>query len=191
MWWSRAVLLLALLALGPVGCGFSPIYAKGGRADGSSVSADLALIRVSPIKDRLGQQLRNALVRRFNPQGEPAEYTYDLQVEVSQTSTDLGYRRDALATLGRMAVRASYSLTGNGVVVATNSVEAIVYFDYLGPRYASVAVERDAEERAIIQLSDEIRTIVASSLARYKSNPQDARFRRTGELDTFKPLERR
>ena len=64
MWWSRALLLFAVLALGPTGCGFRPMYGvPSGPA--SSVDANLAAIRVGPIKDRIGQQLRNALVQRL------------------------------------------------------------------------------------------------------------------------------
>lgn len=192
MWWSRAVLVLSLLALGPMGCGFSPLYTKGGgQADSSPVSADLAAIRIQPIKDRLGQQFRNALVSRLTPRGEPGDYAYVLSVDLTSTPSDLGYRRDSFATLGLLTMTASFQLTGNGIAITGGTASTTVYFDYLGPRYASVAMERDAEERAITQLSEDVRSQVAVSIARYKANPKDPKYRQINQQgDAIRPLER-
>ncbi|OAN49265.1 hypothetical protein A6A04_03885 [Paramagnetospirillum marisnigri] len=188
MWWSRVAFVIALLALGPVGCGFSPIYGKRGDAD-SPVSADLAQIRIQPIKDRLGQQLRNALVQRLTPQGEPGAPRFNLAVDVTSSASDMGYRRDSFATLGSLTMNASISLSGDGVSLASGQVKTVVYFDYLGPRYASVAMERDAEERAVAQLADDIRSQVAVAIAAYRANPKDPRFQRL-QSDEIKPYVR-
>lgn len=185
MWWSRAFLLVALLGLGPAGCGFSPMYAKGDGGGKAGVNTDLAGVRISPIKDRLGQKLRNALVQRITPQGEPADYHYTLLVVVTESASDLGYRRDSFATLGNLAMMATINLMGEGVGIMGGSATTVVSFDYLGPRYASVAMERDAEDRAIIQLADDIRGQVAAAIARYKANPNDSRYRKISDTDAI------
>ncbi|TAN71511.1 MAG: hypothetical protein EPN20_04600 [Magnetospirillum sp.] len=182
MWWSRAALLIGLLVLGPTGCGFAPLYAKGG-GDKGGVNDDLAQIRIAPIKDRLGQKLRNALVQRVTPRGEPGDYRYTLLVTLADGVSDLGYRRDSFATLGNFTLTATISLSGNGVTVLAGSSTTTVSFDYLGPRYASLATERDAQDRAISQLAEDIRAQLAVAITRYRGNPNDPLYRKTSELE--------
>ncbi|WP_173985094.1 LPS assembly lipoprotein LptE [Magnetospirillum sp. SS-4] len=167
-----------------MGCGFSPLYARGGEAPAAgSVSEDLSRIRIAPIKDRLGQQLRNALVQRITPRGEPADYLYILTVTVSESTTDLGYRRDNLATLGNLTLSANINVQGDGFSIYGGVANSVASFDYIGPRYASIANERDARDRAIVQLADDIRGQVAAAIARYRANPGDVRYRRGDSVD--------
>lgn len=182
MWWSkpifRAFCLLALVAAGTSGCGFRPMYgAKGGSA-GTTVDTELAQVQIGPIKDRIGQQLRNALVQRFTPKGEAADTTYSMTVKLGETFNSLGYRKDTYATVGNLVMSAQVTLSNEKATLMSGSVTANVYFDYLGPRYASVAAERDAEEQAITQLADEIRNRASVAIQRYKANPNDEIFRR-------------
>lgn len=167
MWWSKAVLIVAVLALGPSGCGFRPLYGKGPVDSGSAVSDDLSAVRVRAIDDRLGQQLRNSLVQRLSPAGEPGSPRYDLVVRLTKYVEGLGQQKDARSTLGRMTVLASYVLTrlGDGSEMQaggfSGTARSVVSFNYLGARYASVAMERDAEERAVEDLAEGIRRQLA------------------------------
>lgn len=176
MWWSRTLLVVAVLALGPAGCGFRPMYGSLG-AEESFADAELARIRIEPIKDRIGQQLRNSLLARLTPRGEAADYKYGLKVILSESVNNLGYRKDNNATLANLTMNAQISLSGDKVSLLAESVTTIVYFDHLGPRYASLATERDAEERALSQLADDIRNRVAGAIQRYRANPNDKRYR--------------
>ncbi|BAE48832.1 LPS assembly lipoprotein LptE [Paramagnetospirillum magneticum] len=177
MWWSRALLLFAVLVLGPVGCGFRPMYGTPSGA-ASGVDADLATVRIEPIKDRTGQQLRNALLQRLSPRGEAADYAYSLQIKLTETVNNLGFRKDTFATVANMSITAQVQLSKNGGgLILGDNVTTTVYFDYLGPRYASVATERDAEERTLSQLADDIRNRVALAIQRYQANPNDERYR--------------
>ena len=177
MWWSRPLLLVALLGLGPAGCGFRPLYAVPGApgAAGDGVSSES--IAIGPIKDRLGQMLRNALLERLTPHGEPADPQCRMSVELTSQSNDLGYSKDSYATLGSLTLSGTTMLSCGGVLVLGETVTTLVSFDYLGPRYASIAMERDAESRAVTQLADEIRVRTAVALARWRANPADPRFR--------------
>jgi LPS-assembly lipoprotein len=158
------------------------MYAKGGSgADKSGINGDLAGIRVLPIRDRMGQKLRNSLVQRLTPQGEPGDYRYTLTVELTESASDMGYRRDTFATMGKLIMTASISLIGDGMGILAGSANTEVSFDYLGPRYASVAMERDAEDRAVTQIAEDIRGQVAAAILRYKANPKDPKFRKVAE----------
>src|SRR3546814_19847398 len=68
---------LALAACLPLlaGCGFQPLYARPDAP--SSVTADLAHIKVLTIGNRIGQKLRNHLLEDLDPDGseEPPLYT--------------------------------------------------------------------------------------------------------------------
>ena len=50
------------------GCGFSPLYAEG--EDDLSVAAEMATVRIEPLRDRVGQQMHNFLRDRLNPNGQ-------------------------------------------------------------------------------------------------------------------------
>jgi LPS-assembly lipoprotein len=177
MWWSRALLLVALMTLGPMGCGFRPMYGTPSGAQ-TGVDADLATIRIGPIKDRIGQQLRNTLVSRISPKGEAADYAYALDVKLSESVSNLGFRKDTYATVANLSMSAQVVLSGPTATIMGETVTTTVYYDHLGPRYASVAIERDAEERALTQLADEIRNRIVVALQRYQANPNDERYRR-------------
>lgn len=173
MWWSRALLIVSLLALGPAGCGFRPLYGKPDpAASASPAAAELALVRVEGIADRTGQQLRNALVQRLSPGGEPASARYTLEVTVNQTMEGLAATRDGNATLGRMRLDTSYRLKdAEGTrTVTSGSARALATFRMLGPRYGTMAVERDAEERALSELAEDIRSQLAVFFANRNTN---------------------
>jgi LPS-assembly lipoprotein len=176
MWWSRTLLLFAVLALGPAGCGFRPMYGTPSGA-AAGLDADLASVRIEPIKDRIGQQLRNTLLQRLSPRGEAADYRYSLQVRLNESVSNLGFRKDTYATVANLSMSAQIILIREGAAILGDSVTTTVYFDHLGPRYASVATERDAEERAISQLADLIRNRVAVAIRHYQANPNDERYR--------------
>jgi len=179
MLWPRLLLVAVLAGLGPVGCGFRAIHATSGESgQDSPVGADLARVRVDPIKNRVGQQVRNALVQRLSPRGEPADPLYTLRVELTESTADVGYRKDGYATLGNLTLTATIFLRRDGVSLLNESATTVASFDYLGPRYASVVMERDARERAATQIADDIRGRVAAAIERYQANPNDPRYRR-------------
>ncbi len=166
MWWSRAALILVVLTLGPAGCGFKPLYGTGKDAMSADIAEFLASVRVRAIEDRKGQQLRNSLVQRLNPGGEPARSRYDLIVKTTTQLEGLGQQKDDHATLGRMLVEATYVLVApggqeDGPSLTSGRTRSVVSFNYLGARYASVVMERDAEERALEEVAENIRRQLA------------------------------
>jgi len=190
MSWPRLLLLgLALAGLGPAGCGFRALHAvpdagTAGTADardGLDLGGEMARIRVEPIANRTGQLVRNALVQRLSPRGEPADPRYTLKITLTENYSDLGYRRDNYSTLSNLTLTAAFSLQSSEGILLTDSATTIVSFDSLGARYASVVMERDARDRATVQIADDIRSRLAAVLERYLKHPNDPRFHRVEE----------
>ena len=173
MWWSDRLsskvvaVALVVAATGLSGCGYRPLYAKGGTAEGSAAMvAELGGVRVDQIDDRLGQELRNALLVRLSPQGEPANHRYSLSIKLNRSEGGLGFRKDTFATMAELRMDAVYVLTDEDEGVSHSGAEnSVVSFDYLGPRYASIAMERDANSRAVTELADRIANRVAMALS--------------------------
>lgn len=177
---------MTVLALGPAGCGFQPVYSRPSGAQSSAAAEQLAAVRVLGIEDRIGQQLRNALISQLNPRGEPGRNRYSLNVILQQSSAGLASSKDGNATIERMTVTATYTLTDSSLetTLASGQVRAISSFRYLGPRYASTASERDSEASVIQEISSEIRT----ALIAYFTNPEtfQARYRENAARDTLR-----
>lgn len=152
-----AVLLLAGATL--AGCGFQPLY---GEAAGGPVVAELTQIRVAPIADRSGQVLRNDLIQQLNPTGRPDTPAYVLNIGLSETTQQLAIRETDVATRANLVVTANYALTGNdGTRVTNGSVRTITSYNILRDEFATLSARRDALDRALRQISEDIRTRLA------------------------------
>ena len=174
MWWSRlggshkpralaAVAAVAIVALAALtGCGFKPLYATGD--DDETVTSDgLAATRIQPISGRTGQQLHNLLRDRLNPAGQSTQPAYVLTVSVSQTITELGIRKDETATRANLTLTAAFTLRdtkSNSVVLSSTSV-SVVSYNILDALYATTVAEKDAVERGLRVLADDIRLRLA------------------------------
>ncbi|MEQ8967606.1 MAG: LPS assembly lipoprotein LptE [Azospirillaceae bacterium] len=167
----RRSLLRAAAGLSAAGllsaCGFRPLYGEGSAAGGDVVEA-LGRIDVAPIREREGQMMRALLLRRLNPSGRPADPDYELRVSLSESTEDLGIRRDDTATRANLTLRARIELRDIEAdeVVLARSLDTVTSYNILDDLYATLAVERDARERAIQSLSETIRTQVALYFAR-------------------------
>lgn len=149
----RALILLAALALGA--CGLRPLYTGG--ANGPVVET-LRAVQVSPIPDRSGWLVYNALRDRLSAGEQDGEKRYRLEVELDDTITGLGIRGDRAATRERRTLRARYRLvdlaTGNVVLDATAGSDAGI--DVVSSEYATVAAEQTALERLSEVVADQI-----------------------------------
>ena len=149
------VTILALVLL--AGCGFQPLY--GTTASGGGATEKLGQIRVDPIPDRIGQQIRNFLLDRLNPYGQPARPVYRLIVEPTVLSTDLGIERDETATRALLQLNVQYSLleSASGRVVFSATARSTNSFNIVDSDFATKSAETDALERAAREVSDAIR----------------------------------
>lgn len=163
---NKVLLLGLLLAAGLLSaCGFEPLYVQnksksawyyGGEFD-TSISDEMARVKVGTIAGRFGQQVRNNLLDLLTPKGMPKKAKYRLDVELtSKEVTQQALRRDITATSERVVYRVNYKLTeGAETLVSGNSV-AYVSYDILANPYSTTTAQKKTETDAAKIISDDI-----------------------------------
>ena len=155
MSWFKTVLAL-LLPVTLAACGFEPLY---GRAADKDVPADFALIQIEPIKDRVGQMLHNQLRDAINPRGTPAKPRYVLKVTLTESVQDTAIQRTAFAVRANLVLSANFTLhdvATRGSVLAGQAISTASYAHQTA-EFGTLAGEKDARERAVRDLAEEIR----------------------------------
>jgi LPS-assembly lipoprotein len=159
-----ALLLCAVLAA----CGFEPMYAERtgtpppGVPAQSGVQSDMLGTRVGTIADRVGQVLRNQLVDRLNPQGEPGQPVYYLMVRLNEQKESVLTRSDEFSTATNLRLIADYEVRDpQGNVLTTGYSRAVTRYNTLQSPYATIAAEQSARERAARDLAEDIRAKLA------------------------------
>lgn len=142
-------------------CGFQPLY--GPRDDTNGVSAELAAIRIEPLRDRVGQQMHNFLRDRLNPYGQPVSPSYNLRLSLTEVLSELGVRRDETATRANLKLTANFSLleTGQAEPLLSGRSTSTTSYDILENPFATTISERNARERALREVADDIQTRLA------------------------------
>lgn len=175
MWWSRkfaalgtAAVIAVVLGGGLSGCGFKPLYGSGK----NSISAgELDTIQVAHLRDREGQILHTLLVQRFNPDGRRVKPRFELKINLTKSISNLGVRRDATATRANLAVSADFFLTEihSGKQRFKGKSSITVSYNILDDRFATVAAQQNALERALRVIADSIKTRVSAHMTRDKA----------------------
>lgn len=165
-----AVLLIAGLALG--GCGFHPVYGKGNE----HVVPQLANVKVGNIEDRNGQMLRNLLFTKLNPRGQPAQPRYLLETELKEITQALAIQIDEVATRANLYMDANYKLIDlrTGYIVFEQGTRAASSYDIVQNEFANLSAQKDARERALRQVSEEITTQLSFFFERRDPDAQPA-----------------
>ncbi len=159
MWSSdrRFFLMGAVAALGA--CGFTPAYGPQGGAQAFQGQIELA----EPA-DRNQFLLNQRLEERF---GHAGSGRFMLDVVLSTTENALGTTADGQTTRYHLVGDASYTLkdTGTGAVLTDGSTTGFTAYSATGTTVATLAAERDAHERLMVLLADQIvdRLILAAS----------------------------
>ena len=169
MWWRKASLPALGLLLALSGCGFHPLYGHGNGVSGSKANDNFGLVHISPVDDRLGISMTNALEARMHTEGSQFQPLYRLQIKMDHSTVGINYQKNATASGGETSVTADWQLldyqTGkrlaHGRFISTDSV------NYLGPRYASVAAEQNSQDQAVTDLADMITDRVAVYLSQH------------------------
>jgi len=138
------------------GCGFQPLY--GERSGSASVSGDLALVEISKISNRTGQILRNELLDRINPNGEPGKPKYTLEITLSISKQELGIRKDETATRANMQFSSTFLLRENssGAIVYRSGAAATTSYNIVDSDYGTISAERNARKRGIVIIAENI-----------------------------------
>lgn len=149
---DRRTLLLMPLAL--AACGFEPVYAPGGT--GAALNGKVAVSAPNSVESFLLVQNLERQLGRSATSGND----YALDVDVSTVT-----RRAAITTTNetdRYTIdgRANYTLKSNGTgqILASGTVTDFVGYSAAGSTVSTLADERDAIERLMVILSDQIVT---------------------------------
>ena len=148
-----------------VACGFEPLYVQrknnglwyfGGDFD-VSITSELAKIKVEPIADRFGQQVRNQLLDVLTPLGQPDKPKYLLYVYLRAKDIDQqAMRRDITATRERVRYVVEYSLDSSTETLLKGDSIAFVSYDILANPYSTTMAQKKTEADAAKIIANDI-----------------------------------
>jgi len=152
-------------------CGFSPLY--GERGPSTVVASQLALIKVPPIDDRVGQLVRMELTNRLTPTQAGSHASYLLPMTLTESRTDLAVRKDATATRANLTINAAFRLLriSDGVVLTSGNIRSVNSYDIVDSNYATLAAESDARRRG----ANDVAAGIVNRLAIFLSSTQHPR----------------
>jgi LPS-assembly lipoprotein len=133
------------------------------------VTEDLSKIKVSPIPDRTGQELRNHLFDILTPRGQPRDPAYILSVELDEEISSLAVERTGLPTRANLRVNAKFTLfdadTTQPSSLFTGWAQVISSYNLLNSDFSTLTSQNDARSRAMESIADQIRTRLAAFFA--------------------------
>lgn len=166
---AAAVLALAGLAA----CGYKPLYGDNSTASRPEVRASMADVQIMPIRDRVGQLVRNSLIDRMTPAGQGETGRYRLDVRLEERREELAIRRDETATRANLHLTAVYRLHDNasGAVVSSGTSFATTSYNLVRNEFAAQSALRDARQRGADLIAEDITYQVAAYFNRRQQNP--------------------
>lgn len=159
-WCNRRTLILAALAALPA-CGFTPVYGP----EGAGTALQGAVV-VDPPATRDGYLLVRELETRLG-RANPGRYGLSYKVEVRASSVAIS--RANVTTRYNLLGEVTYALRelDGGAVVASGKVDNFTGYSASGTTVATQAAERDAHERLMTILADQIAAqLIAAQAAR-------------------------
>lgn len=150
----------ALLATAVAACGFEPMYAPRGETNPLD---ELAAIRIEPARNRIEQLLRNDLLERLTPFGEPANPRYRLAFDVRQSSDALAIQPDTTITRFNLRIDVAFTLIDaeTGAALYRGRTRAVGSYNAVRSDFATLAAEQDTARRTVREASEEVRTLLA------------------------------
>jgi len=148
-------------------CGFEPLYGPNSTC-APAVCEELEQVKILCIKDREGQILRNYLLDIMNPTGQPTFPLAFLKVNLLIKKEASLILRDGTSSRYKLTLTAHLMLRDAETekTLYTDTVTVINAY-YIGQftaisAYASTLAERDAREKGLKLLADQIRITLAS-----------------------------
>lgn len=159
MLWCKRFLLCLPLAL--AACGLQPVYGPGGTA-----TALQNRIEVNEPTTRDAYLITRQLETRL---GRGGNADFALDVDVVTVEEGLAVNRQSDITRYNLIGAATYTLTdrSSGAVVTSGKVDNFTGYSATGSTVATLAAERDAQQRLMTILADQIVTrLFAAQLPR-------------------------
>ena len=142
------------------GCGFKPIFSAGTE---SEVIKEMQYIEVTPIENRIGQQLRNHLEHTITPLGRAYPSKYLLKVILTEKKQSLAIQKSKIATRANLTFKAQFKLIlkSNEALITKGNSRMTTKYNMLAQTFATLMAEKDARKRAVRELSVDISSKIA------------------------------
>lgn len=152
--------LCAALALSA--CGFRPLH--GSHSSNPQAQSHLSAIAVSPIQERVGQQMRTALEQKLDRSGGSMTKSYDLSVTIAESISQLAIERDAFATRANLRLTATYNLVriADGLSLNSGDLKTVASYNILSSDFATLRAEQNARQNAVQNLAADLYTRLAT-----------------------------
>jgi LPS-assembly lipoprotein len=161
--------LIAFVLLGLSACTLEPMYGTFGPDSRPSVGSSFSNVEISTIGGRTGIALRNELIFVFTGGGQPVENgRYKLDIALQESVSPTQYEQiSGRPTSALQYMSATYFLTDRvtGKKLYQSRSFARTTYDQDIQRFANIRAARDAEDRAVKVLAQEIRNSLASYFA--------------------------
>lgn len=160
---DRRRLLLSLPLAALAGCGFAPVYAPGGAAEGL-----VGQIRATDPVDRAGFALVTRLEDRL---GRPGQAPYELRYEITTSTSAIGVTPEGATLRYRLSGAVEYQLLdrASGTALTAGRVESFTAWSATGSVVAGLTAEEAAAERLMQILADMIATRLLASAAEWRA----------------------
>ncbi len=141
------------------GCGFSGIHSPQSPATISK----LETFEINHIPDRIGQMLRNELIRQMRHGENIGLPRFYLSVSLNERLNHLGIRKDDVATRANLVLNATFKVTDQkkGRLVYSGSSRSVSSYDILTSDFATLSALQDARRRGVKTLAQKIKTRIS------------------------------
>jgi LPS-assembly lipoprotein len=164
---TASLLLAATLVL--AGCGYRPLYSSSSETAG--VAATLSSVTIPEAEDRVGQLIRNDLISSMQAGKGEDKYTLLLKPEVKKKG--IINKPNPNVTRDAVTLAVSYELVdrASGTVVHEGRTFSQASYDVIQQPFADLQAETNATERAVHEVSADIRTRLAAYFASQQPKP--------------------
>lgn len=159
---NRRTLLLALPLLAAA-CGFTPVYAPGGT--GSALHGRIAVLAPEEIKGATGTDAYFLVQNLEQRLGRGGSAAYKLDLTLSTQEEGQAITADNEITRYSVIGTVNYSLTelSAGNIVSSGTVRNFTGYSATGSTVETLAGERDAHERLMVILADQVTTQILAT----------------------------
>ena len=158
--------ILAVVLMALSSCTIQPLNAsKPGTA---LTPSQLSGVEILEVSNRVGQQVRNNLIFGLNGGNNPTGTTHTLSLVVTAAKAVISVQTSTKApTAAQITVTTNYTLRdrANGDIIASGLRQAIASYNRTNQSFANQRAERDAEDRAANEVAEQLRLVIAATLA--------------------------
>ncbi len=176
-----------LLALFQTGCQFKPLYGHNSPMQSHDIQSRLEQIQIAKLPHREGQILRNYLLDKLNPSGEPSHPDMALDIDLKLEKEITSLRRDGTSqrynTIATVDIRL-YKINPESPI--KRSKKNLLYEDTImhttsysigrsatEPGYPGTVADKDSRTRVLKLVADDVQLVLATYMARWHGEQAD------------------